>query len=474
MTPLLALFAACLGAADRPNIVLVVGEDMGPDMGAYGCKDAITPNMDRLAREGALFTRAFTHAGVCAPSRSGMVTGQYPLKYGAQNMRSVVIDPPKPFTERLRASGYHVMWPGKTDFQGVSEKDLADDRKAWVQPSRNPAGPLTSKPKEPFFAYFNDTVSHESQVRASDAEHAKNTAALKPSDRRDPAKVELPPFYPDTPAVRREVAHYHELVTSVDYSLGRVLDWLKAHDLEKNTVVILTGDHGRGMPRFKRSPKDTGTRVPLIVRWPGVIPAGSVREDFASWIDFAPTALSLAGVPVPAEFDGRSFLPTPARPVSYVYSFRDFMDESYDRVRTVRDVRYRYVRNLAPGVDESGKVAYQEVGQTMHELRRVQSEGGLTPLQSLYFATDRPREQLFDTLNDPWETKDLAADPSLSGKLAELRAECDRWIAHCGPKGEMSVEELVSKGVIKPRDPGYDERAKTGKVDNAARKKNKK
>jgi uncharacterized sulfatase len=312
MTPLLALLAACLGAADRPNIVLVVGEDMGPDMGAYGCKDAITPNMDRLAREGALFTRAFTHAGVCAPSRSGMVTGQYPLKYGAQNMRSVVIDPPKPFTERLRASGYHVMWPGKTDFQGVSEKDLADDRKAWVQPSRNPAGPLTSKPKEPFFAYFNDTVSHESQVRASDAEHAKNTAALKPSDRRDPAKVELPPFYPDTPAVRREVAHYHELVTSVDYSLGRVLDWLKAHDLEKNTVVILTGDHGRGMPRFKRSPKDTGTRVPLIVRWPGVIPAGSVREDFASWIDFAPTALSLAGVPVPAEFDGRSFLPTPA------------------------------------------------------------------------------------------------------------------------------------------------------------------
>jgi hypothetical protein len=150
------------------------------------------------------------------------------------------------------------------------------------------------------------------------------------------------------------------------------------------------------------------------------------------------------------------------------------MDESYDRVRTVRDVRYRYVRNLAPGVDEAGKVAYQEVGQTMHELRRVQSEGGLTPLQSLYFATDRPREQLFDTLNDPWETKDLAADPSLSGKLAELRAECDRWIDHCGPKGEMSVEELVSKGVIKPRDPGYDERAKTGKVDNAARKKNKK
>ena len=470
----LFLFAFSLLAAERPNIVLIIGEDMGPDTGAYGCKDAITPNMDRLAREGALFTRAFTHAGVCAPSRSGMVTGLYPLKYGAQNMRSVVIDPPRPFTEKLRSAGYHVMWPGKTDFQGVPEKDLADDRKNWVNPSNRAAGPLTAKPKQPFFAYFNDTVSHESQVRASDADHARNTSALKDSDRRDPAKVELPPFYPDTPAVRREVAHYHELVTAVDYSVGRALEWLKAHDLEKNTIVILTGDHGRGMPRFKRSPKDTGTRVPLIVRWPGVIPAGTVREDFASWIDFAPTALTLAGVPVPADYDGRCFLPTPVREARYVHSFRDYMDESFDRVRSVRDARFRYVRNLAPGVDEAGKVAYQEVGQTMHELRRVQSEGKLTPVQALYFATDRPKEQLFDTLADPWETKDLAGDPAHAAKLAELRAECDRWIAHCGPKGEMSVPELVAKGVIKPRDPGYEERAKTGKVGGAPRKNSKK
>lgn len=204
----------------RPNIVLVIGEDMGPDTGAYGCRDAITPNMDRLAREGVRFTRAFTHAPVCAPSRSGMITGQYPLKYGAQNMRSKVVNAPRPFTEKLRAAGYHVLWPGKTDFQGVPEKELADDRKAWVNFSKQPPGPLTPKPKEPFFAYFNDTVSHESQVRASDAEHAKNTAALKPSDRRDPAKVELPPFYPDTPAVRREVAHYHELVSAANSYLS--------------------------------------------------------------------------------------------------------------------------------------------------------------------------------------------------------------------------------------------------------------
>jgi len=454
----------------RPNIVLVIGEDMGPDTGAYGCKDAITPNMDRLAKEGALFTRAFTHCAVCAPSRSGMVTGIYPLTWGGQNMRSKVTHPPGLFTEKLRAAGYYVMWPGKTDFQGIPEKTLADSRELWVNYSNRPAGPLTAKPKQPFFAYINDTVSHESQVRANDANHAKNTVALKPSDRRDPSKVELPPFYPDTPEVRREVAHYHELVTAVDYTLGRVLDWLKAHDLEQNTIVILTGDHGRGMPRYKRSPKDTGTRVPLIVRWPGQIPAGSVREDFASWIDFAPTALTLAGVAVPKEYDGHCFLPTAANPPKYVYAFRDFMDESFDRVRSVRDVRYRYVRNQAPGVDEAGQVAYQEVGQTMQALRKAQAAGTLNPLQTLYFNPNRAPEELYDTQTDPWEVRNLAADPAYAAKLAELRAECDRWVAHCGPLGELPADELVKRGVILPRDEKYVERAKTGKLaaDDAA------
>ena len=466
---------ALTGAVDaRPNIVVVIGEDMGPDTGAYGCKDAITPNMDRLAKEGALFTRAFTHTGVCAPSRSGMITGQYPLKYGAQNMRSKVVNPPHPFTEKLQSAGYHVMWPGKTDFQGVPEKNLANDRKNWVNPANRPAGPLTAKPKEPFFAYFNDTVSHESQVRADDEVHAKNTAALKPSDRRDPAKVELPPFYPDTPVVRREVAHYHELVTAVDYSLGRALDWIMDHDLEKTTIVMFTGDHGRGMPRFKRSPKDTGTRVPLIVRWPGQIAAGTVRQDFASWIDFAPTALTVAGVPVPADFDGHCFLPTAANPPKYAYSFRDFMDESFDKVRSVRDARYRYVRNLAPGVDEAGKVANQEVGQTMHELRRVQAKGKLTPVQALYFNPNRAQEELYDTQSDPWEVKNIAGDPANAAKLAELRAECDAWLARCGPLADLHPDELVKRGIILPRDEKYEVRLKTGQHEssNAAKKKN--
>ena len=185
--------AAAPAESPRPNIVLIVGEDMGPDLGAYGCKDAITPNIDRLAREGAVFTRAFTHCGVCAPSRSGMITGRYPLCYGGQNMRSVVVKPPRPFTEKLQDAGYRVLWPGKTDFNGVPMDKLADSRQEWL------GGP---KPQEPFFAFLNLSVSHEGKVNADMASHADRTPELTADQRRNPATIEVPPFYPDDPEVR--------------------------------------------------------------------------------------------------------------------------------------------------------------------------------------------------------------------------------------------------------------------------------
>ena len=447
-------------SASRPNIVLVVGEDMGPDLGAYGCQDAITPNMDRLAREGALFTRAFTHCGVCAPSRSGMITGRYPLCYGGQNMRSVVIDPPRPFTERLRAAGYRVLWPGKTDFNGVPMKELADDRTEWL------GGP---KPQEPFFAFLNLSVSHESKVNANEKQHAEHTRGLAAGQRRDPATVALPPIYPDDPVVRRAVANYHELVTVVDGEVGRVMDWLKEHGLEENTVVIVTGDHGRGMPRFKRSVKDSGTRVPLIVRWPGTIPPGTVREDFASWIDFAPTALSLSGVPIPPEYDGHCFLPTASQPPRYVYSFRDCMDEDCDRVRSVRDERYRYVRNATTDRSEAGYVTTAEGGPIMQVIRREEAAGRLNAVQSVFVAASRDREWLFDTEADPWEVHNLAGDPAYATKLVELRDACQKWVEHCGELGELDADALVQRGIIEPRDPKYAERIRARELKTATK-----
>jgi uncharacterized sulfatase len=290
------------------------------------------------------------------------------------------------------------------------------------------------------------------------ASHAERTPALTADQRRDPATIEVPPFYPDDPEVRQALARYHELVTVVDVEVGRVMEWLDKHGLAENTVVIVTGDHGRGMPRFKRSVRDTGTRVPLVVRWPAKIAPGSVRDDIAGWIDFAPTALSLAGVPVPPEYDGHVFLPMAADPPRYAYSFRDCMDEDCDQVRSVRESRYRYVINATTDRSDAGYVTTAENGPIMKVIRREEAAGRLDAVQSLFVAPTRDKELLFDTQSDPWEVNNLAGDPAHAAKLAELREACRQWIEHCGELGQLDVEALIQRGIIEPRDDKYAER----------------
>src|SRR5436189_1798541 len=251
---------------------------MGPELGCYGDTNALTPSLDRLAREGARFTRAFTHAPVCAPSRSGLITGMYPTTLGSHHMRSKLVKTPPLFVDYLQKGGYTVCWPtagadgiGKTDFNFDVPKGWVDETVDW-----------TKQPevlKEPFFAVYNITVTHESQARATKAQYAKNTARLKPAERRERAKVKLPPYYPDTEPVRDCVATYHDNITAMDDALGDVLKLLDDRKLSENTVVFFFGDHGWGLSRGKRWPYDSGLRVPLLVRWPGKVQPGSVRDD---------------------------------------------------------------------------------------------------------------------------------------------------------------------------------------------------
>lgn len=446
-------------ASGRPNIVWIVGEDLGPELGCYGDRDAITPELDRLAAQGARFTRCFTHAPVCAPSRSGLITGRYPIAIGTHHMRSRLLQPPVTFTQLLRESGYHVAWPGKTDFNFAEPKGFADSRADWLKSGETLP--------EPFFAYVNFGASHESQVRNDGARFDKNTARLTAPQRRDPAKVALPPFWPDDPEIRREVANYHELVTAVDYSVGDVLRWLDEKQLAERTIVIFFGDHGRGMPRHKRWVYDSGTHVPLLVRWPGKIAPGTVREDLVSFVDLPATALAAAGVEIPKEFDGQVFLgPQQAPARQYVYAHRDYMDEVYDRIRSVRDERYRYVRNFAPDLPYAQRIDYMEIGKTMQAWRRWHAEGRLNEVQSLFFAPTKPIEELYDTQSDPHEVRNVVADPAYAEKLAELRAACEAWIIKTGDKGAIPIDQLISTGVIAPRDPKYSERLKSNSRKN--------
>jgi uncharacterized sulfatase len=457
--PLLALlvFAPFASAAERPNIVWLVGEDMGPELGCYGDPNAVTPNMDRLAKEGARYKRCFTHCPVCAPSRHGLITGQYPIKTGAHHMRSTLINPPVTFTKLLRDAGYHVSWPGKTDFNFKDPADFRDSKENWW--TKDKALP------EPFFAYANFTQSHESKVRNDGGTFANLTKRLTPAQRHDPLKMLLPPFWPDAPEVRRETAQYYDLVTSVDYDVGDALAWLDRQGVAKHTVVILFGDHGRGMPRFKRWCYDTGTHAPLIVRWPGQVPAGSVREELVEFLDLPATTLALAGVKVPENFDGQIFLgPNAAAPRKYVHAARDYMDETFDRIRSVRDDRFRYVRNFAPELPYAQVIDYMEIGQTMQVWRAWNSEGKLNETQRLFFAAKKPEEEFYDTQEDPWEVKNLVADPRHAAKLAELRAECDTWIKRTNDMGATPVDQLIARKIITERLPAYEERRRKQKM----------
>jgi N-sulfoglucosamine sulfohydrolase len=450
----LFLLTLTLHAADRPNIVWIVGEDMGPELGCYGDAQAITPNMDRLSKEGVRFTKAFTHCAVCAPSRSGLITGRYPISIGTQHMRSRLISPPVTFTKLLQDAGYHVSWPGKTDFNFQTPDNFATSTKPWHKGAALP---------EPFFAYVNFTQSHESQVRNDGGKYAANTKRLTAAQRHDPAKVVLPPFYPDVPIVREELARYYDLVTSVDYDTGDVLKWLDDNKLSENTVVFMTGDHGRGMPRYKRWVNDTGTHVPLIVRWPGKMKAGTVREDLVEFLDLPATAMALATGKVPADFEGRPMLAAdgqaPAEPRKYVHAHRDFMDETLDRVRSVRDGKFRYIRNFMPELPYAQNIAYMELGGTMKAWRKANADGTLNDVQKQFFAEKKPAEELYDCEADPFDTRNLAGSKEHAEKLAELRAEMDRWLKSTNDfAGRMSAEEMVNAKIIKPRDEKYEER----------------
>ena len=430
-----------MAAIDRPNIIWIVGEDLGPQLRCYGDRLATTPNVDRLAAQGARFTRAFTHAPVCAPSRSGLITGRYPTAIGTHHMRSKLLKPPPAFTSYLRQAGYFVAWTGKTDFNFDVPKDAFDSTNDWLR--RTPTN-------RPFFGYVNIFVTHESQIRSTNGQYAKNTAHLKSAERRDPAEMKVPSYYPDAPEVRRDIANYYELATALDYRLGEILQRLEEVGLADNSIVVFFGDHGWGMPRGKRWIYDSGMHVPLIVRWPGKIKPGSTRDDLVTFTDFAPTMLSLADAPVPRELTGRVFLGNHAGPSrKYVFAARDRMDETYDRIRTVRTDRYQYIRNFHPELPYSQRIAYAEEMPTLQVWRRLNGEGKLSPAQKLFFASSKPAEELYDLSSDPHEIRNLAELPEYRTTLAELRSALDNWITETHDLGSVPETELIKRGLVK-------------------------
>jgi N-sulfoglucosamine sulfohydrolase len=454
---LLTLLGTSAYAAERPNILWISCEDISPDLGCYGDAYAVTPNLDKLAAEGVRFTKCFTHAGVCAPSRSGLITGMYPPSLGTHHMRCKGVPPAdvRCFPEYLRAAGYYCTNNSKTDYQfdpPASAWDESSGQADWRGRAKN----------QPFFCVINFTTTHESQIRNPSAATQKLVAALSDGERHDPAQAVVPPYYPDTPVVRRDLANYYDNITAMDRQVAEVLARLEADGLAEDTIVWFWGDHGRGLPRCKRWLYDSGTQTPLIVRVPkqwramaspkdeAAVGPGKTWDELVAFVDFAPTVLSLAGLRLPPHFQGQAFLgPAQQPPREYVYGHRDRMDEAYDLIRTVRDGKFRYFRNFLPDVPYAQDIAYMNEMPTMQELRRLHAEGKLVGPPTLFFRATKPVEELFDCEADPHQIHNLAGDPKYTNELDRLRAECLRWMTSIGDVGlipEAEFDELKRPG----------------------------
>ena len=377
---LLIFSVGLLHAADRPNILWLSAEDISPHLGCYGDPHAITPNLDQLAKEGTRYTHAFTSAGVCAPCRSGIITGMYQTTLGTHHMRCRAQLPVsiRPFTQSLREAGYYCTNNSKTDYQFSAPKDT------WDQSSGKAHWRGRNK-GQPFFAVFNFTGCHESGI-ASEGKYKSVTQALPENHRQNAGKLSLPPYYPDTAVVREDWKRNYELISAMDAWAGRLIAQLKEDGLYDDTIIFFWSDHGVGLPRAKRWLYDSGTRVPLIVRVPGGQPA--VNGRLVSSIDFGPTVLKLAGLSVPKHVQGRSFIHDAPR--DFVYGARDRMDERYDIIRSVRGPRYRYIRNYEPLKPYYQYMNTPEKGATMKEIRRVHAAGNMPEAAALFMAPFKP------------------------------------------------------------------------------------
>jgi len=436
----------------RPNIVWISNEDMSPRLGAYGDALTRTPVLDRLARESVRYTRAFTTAPVCAPSRAAIITGMYQTTLGAQHMRTTedrvpelpgpyLAVPPfyvKAFPEYLRAAGYYTTNRAKTDYQFGVPFTIWDDL------GRDAHWRTRADKSQPFFSVFNIEVTHESRIFPSNPARKGRPLVT------DPAKVQVPPYYPDTPIVREDLARMYDNIADMDGQVGDILKQLEDDGLAENTIVFYWSDHGDGVPRSKRSLYDSGLRVPLMIRWPkalgSTVPAGSVRDELVSFIDLAPTVLALAGVEIPAHLPGRVLVgPKAAPPPALVFAARDRMDIEYDMMRSARDDRFLYIRNFSPELPYAGHVIYRNQSALMQEWLRLQAERKLTGPAALWMRTHRPAEELYDTRADPDQIRDLSAEPAHRATLARMRSAVTDWMTRSGDQGLMNEPEMIQR-----------------------------
>jgi arylsulfatase A-like enzyme len=438
-------------ADPRPNIVLLLAEDMSPRVGSFGDPNALTPNIDALAAEGVRFTQVFTPAPVCAPSRAALFTGLYPQSFGAQHMRArhEAVPPAevKAFPEILRENGYFTINQGKTDYQFDAPASMWDVNR--------PDASLSDRdPDKPFFAVLQNHATHEAMLFnvgwwTGLKRLVKTGAACLPCaaamlETFDPESMDVPPFLPDTPKTRKEIARLYRNIFVMDAWVGDVMGELRADDLLDDTIVIWTTDHGDGLPRSKRSLYDSGVHVPMVVRYPDEAGRGTEIDELISFVDLPAMILTLASVDLPGHLARNDAGGAVSSGRDYIFGGIDRMDEARYRSRMVRSKSYKYIRNFDLQNPILGRIGYRERLDSMSELRRLQDAGDLSPGIEKYFDVPPPVEELYDLRADPFEMENLATDLQYRDVLDEYRQVMGAWLDGVQDLSRMSEEEMYT------------------------------
>ncbi len=458
MKKLFALFlvvAIVAGAEqERPNILWLTCEDISPYLGCYGCVEAHTPNLDKLAAQGVRFTRAYANGPVCAVARSTLLTGMYSISIGTHGMRANTQLPKciPAYPKLFREAGYYCTNTRK-DYNSNYERDhsLWNESSAKATWKNRPEG-------KPFFAVLNIMVTHEGQLHQNKIDAYVKNGQIPHKPRVDPAKIVLPPYHPDLPQIRNDWARLHDLITLMDKMVGRHLKDLEDAGLADDTIVFFYSDHGGQLSRSKRYIYNTGTQVPFIVRvperWKHLAPGdrGTTCDEIAQFVDFPKTVLTLAGLDVPPLMQGRVlFGPRKEPPARYAHLYRDRMTERHDCSRAVTDGRYYYIRNFVPHRPHGRDALYGYMVQANWNAWRDWYEGNpeaADPIRSQFFKP-KPVIELFDTLNDPWHVNNLAGEVRYKNIVDEMDAELRRFQLTARDVGvipESLLYDLVGKG----------------------------
>lgn len=459
---------------DRPNIVWIMAEDIGPQLSCYGDKLGLTPNIDRLAATGIRYTRAFTTYGVCAPSRNSIITGMYPSATGCMHMRqskglipfpdipdynAVPAPDIKAYPEYLRASGYYCTNNVKTDYQFGTPFTI------WDESSNTAHWRNRSDKSQPFLAVFTFDITHEINLWTEEIKNKfyqsqglkrpvrkKDEAelfALTPKQRVKPEDITVPPYFPDTPLVREGMARYYDNIRRMDRQVGQVIRQLEEDGELDNTIIFFMGDNGNCQPRGKRWVLENGIHIPLILSGKPLNARNRVDQQLVSGIDFAPTALFLAGVPIPANIHGQvvsGIDPTrrgPTKPRSYIFAARDRMDNTYDMIRAVRDKRYKYIKNFNPEKPYTQPLEFQYLNPMMADILRLEKEGKLNADQQSWLFKTKPSVELYDIETDPHELTNLAARPEQAARIKTMDAALETWRKTYGDLGAVPEKEMA-------------------------------